>query len=255
MGNSTRTLPACPQLTFIIGLTTICTAALLTLPILVYTVVGICCLLLCFYNIPLWQYKKELLTINVFFIFLLVTMPLTFSVYPQPQHNPALIHLASFVAINTQHLALAWLLILKGNCIFILYLCFIRPLPLALLCSILIQFGVSTKLVTLLLLVARHIATIKQEAVALHTAAKLRGFTLQTSIQSYKTSAYLIGMLFIRCYDTGKRIEDAMRLRGFAGTFPLLLPHLPPATPQGYCLTTVVIIACICALTYNFGIL
>ena len=111
------------------------------------------------------------------------------------------------------------------------YVLFFLLLPgtssLAANCAALLALGLPEKLITLLQLVARHIVSLKREYTALTTAAALRGFTPAMHPRAWKTTAYLAAMLFIRCFDTAKRTEKAMLLRGFCGKLPLFLPETP----------------------------
>jgi len=75
------------------------------------------------------------------------------------------------------------------------------------------------KLVHLLLFNYRYIFVINQEYQRLVTAAKIRGFTPGTNIHSYKTYAYLVGMLFVRASLRAQRVFNAMKCRGFNGKF------------------------------------
>lgn len=48
-------------------------------------------------------------------------------------------------------------------------------------------------------------------------ALKVRNFMPKTNIFTYKTYAYLAGMLLVRSMDRAVRLNQAMRLRGFSG--------------------------------------
>ncbi len=48
-------------------------------------------------------------------------------------------------------------------------------------------------------------------------ALKVRNFMPKTNIFTYKTYAYLAGMLLVRSMDRAVRLSQAMRLRGFSG--------------------------------------
>ena len=67
----------------------------------------------------------------------------------------------------------------------------------------------------------------KEEYDRLIRAAKIRGFRPGTNIHTYKTYAYLIGMLFVRASDRANRVHQAMKCRGFNGRFYTL--HAFPA--------------------------
>ncbi len=158
--------------------------------------------------------------VNVFFLFLLLTMPLALG--PAPEGT-----LASLGAVHftLPGLAAAFRAALKGNAVLLVFLALPGTEPLSMNCRALLDIGLPPKLVTLLQLVARHAAEMRREMRALFAAAALRGFTPRVDPRTWRATAYLAAMLFVRAYDKSRRVEKAMLLRGFAG----LLPLLPPA--------------------------
>jgi cobalt/nickel transport system permease protein len=81
------------------------------------------------------------------------------------------------------------------------------------------QLSVPDKLVHLLLFTYRYIHVIFQEYRRLINAMKIRGFTPRTNNHTYKTYAYLLGVLLVRSYDRAERIHKAMLCRGFSGKY------------------------------------
>jgi cobalt/nickel transport system permease protein len=75
------------------------------------------------------------------------------------------------------------------------------------------------KLTQLFFFSYRYIHTIHSEYIRLNNALKIRGFKPQTNLHTYKTYAYLVGMMLVRSYDRSKRVYDAMLCRGFKGKF------------------------------------
>jgi cobalt/nickel transport system permease protein len=65
----------------------------------------------------------------------------------------------------------------------------------------------------------RYIAVIEDEYKRLLRAAKFRGFRPKTNFHSYKTFAYLAGMLFVRASLRAQRVHQAMLCRGFNQKF------------------------------------
>ena len=88
------------------------------------------------------------------------------------------------------------------------------------------------KFVYLLLMSYRYIFVIFQEYQRLHRALRIRGFKPGTNLHTYRTYAYLIGMLFVRASDRAERVYRAMRCRGFSGTFHTL-GIFPPNRANG----------------------
>ena len=75
------------------------------------------------------------------------------------------------------------------------------------------------KLVHLLLLTYRYVFVLDQEYGRLHRAIRTRGFVPRTGLHTYRTYAYLIGMLFVRAAARAERVHQAMICRGFRGKF------------------------------------
>jgi cobalt/nickel transport system permease protein len=48
---------------------------------------------------------------------------------------------------------------------------------------------------------------------------RIRGFIPKTNIHTYKSYAYLVGILLVRSYDRAERIHKAMLCRGFTGRY------------------------------------
>ncbi len=84
------------------------------------------------------------------------------------------------------------------------------------------QMRVPDKLVFLVLITYRYIFVIEQEYQKLWRAARIRNFHPGTNLHTYRTYAYLIGMLFVRAAARAKRVHQAMKCRCFQGKFHTL---------------------------------
>jgi cobalt/nickel transport system permease protein len=89
------------------------------------------------------------------------------------------------------------------------------------------RLGIPDKLVFLFLISYRYIFVIEQEYQRLIRAMRIRGFKPGTNLHSYKSYAYLIGMLFVRSSLRGERVYKAMKCRGFSGKFHTLYSFEP----------------------------
>lgn len=85
------------------------------------------------------------------------------------------------------------------------------------------------KLIYLILITYRYIFVIEQEYQRLIRAARIRNFCPGTNLHTYRTYAYLLGMLFVRSAERAKRVHEAMICRGFSGKFYSLQEN-----PQGH---------------------
>ncbi|MEA3470301.1 MAG: cobalt ECF transporter T component CbiQ [Thermodesulfobacteriota bacterium] len=81
------------------------------------------------------------------------------------------------------------------------------------------QLRVPDKIIHLFLFTYRYIHVIFQEYLRLTNAMKVRGFVPRSNIHTYRSYAYLVGMLLVRSYDRAERIHSAMLLRGFDGRY------------------------------------
>jgi cobalt/nickel transport system permease protein len=79
----------------------------------------------------------------------------------------------------------------------------------------------------LLLLAYRYIFVIEQEYQRLYRAAKMRNFRPASNLHTYRTYAYLVGMLFVRASERARRVHLAMKCRGFTGRFHSLAHFAP----------------------------
>jgi cobalt/nickel transport system permease protein len=75
------------------------------------------------------------------------------------------------------------------------------------------------KMVHMLLITYRYLFVLEQEYQRLIRAMKIRNFQPKTNLHSYRTYAYLVGMLFVRASERARRVHSAMICRGFNGKF------------------------------------
>ena len=108
---------------------------------------------------------------------------------------------------------------LKSNAILLAFIALVATSSLAVLGQAMNRLHIPDKMVHLLLLTYRYLFVIEQEYERLIRAAKVRGFRARTDVHTYKTYAYLIGMLFVRASERAKRVHQAMLCRGFKGKF------------------------------------
>lgn len=81
------------------------------------------------------------------------------------------------------------------------------------------RMGLPAKLVHLLLMCYRYIFVIEQEYRRLNAAMRIRAFRPRTNLHTYRSYAYLVGMLFVRAAARADRVHQAMLCRGFQGRF------------------------------------
>jgi cobalt/nickel transport system permease protein len=154
---------------------------------------------------------KRMLIINGFVLLLWVILPLTFPGEVVSAWGP--------VKIYRPGVELSARITLKSNCIFLLLIALIATMPFATLGHSLHKMGLPDKLVFLLLMSYRYVFVMEQEYHRLIRAAKIRGFQPATNRHTYRTYAYVVGMMFVRAADRAERVYQAMRCRGFKDRF------------------------------------
>ena len=116
---------------------------------------------------------------------------------------------------------------IKSISILFLFMALIATMTVASLGNGLHRIHVPDKMVFLVLMTYRYISVIEQEYKRLLRAAKFRGFNPGTNLHSYKTFAYLAGMLFVRASLRAQRVHQAMLCRGFNQKFHTLDDYPP----------------------------
>ena len=83
------------------------------------------------------------------------------------------------------------------------------------------------KLARLLFFSVRYVDLLHHEYIRLHRAMKARCFRPGMNVRTYKTTGYMLGMLFVKTLDRSERILAAMKCRGFNGSFPAFVRSKP----------------------------
>jgi cobalt/nickel transport system permease protein len=113
----------------------------------------------------------------------------------------------------------AVMITLRSNIILLALICLMSTTSIFTIGRALRQLLVPAKLIQLFFFTFRYLHVMQTEYQRLINAMKIRGFQPRTSMHTYRTYAYLFGMLLVRSYDRSERIRNAMLLRGFRGRF------------------------------------
>jgi cobalt/nickel transport system permease protein len=167
--------------------------------------------LLGFARLRLREVLRRLLIINGLVVFLWVMVPFTFP-------GETLFRLGPLQASREGVLAAAQIT-LKSNAIMLVFIALVATMPFASLGHALHRLRVPDKIVHLLLMTYRYVFVLEQEYHRLTRAARLRGFRPGTNLHTYRTYAYLVGMLFVRASERAERVRRAMICRGFKRRF------------------------------------
>ncbi len=157
---------------------------------------------------------KRLAVVNGLVLFLWVILPLTYEGIPWFFMGP--------FPVTREGVMLCATITLKSNAIVLWSIVFFSTMPVAVLGHALNRLRMPAKLVALLLMTYRYIFVLESERVQLLRAVRMRSFSPRTNLHTYRTYAYMVGMLLVRAADQGERVHQAMLCRGFSGKFHCL---------------------------------
>lgn len=155
--------------------------------------------------------SRQLLPTGGFLLLLWCVLPVSVRGQPVFSIGP--------LAASIAGITLAAQITLKSIAILSVFIALIATMNISVLGHGLGRLRLPEKFVHLLLITYRYIFVIEQEYQRLVRAARIRGFQAKTSLHTYRTFAYLIGMLLVRASLRAHRVECAMRCRGFTGRF------------------------------------
>ncbi|MEN3190213.1 MAG: cobalt ECF transporter T component CbiQ [Atribacterota bacterium] len=154
---------------------------------------------------------SRLLVVNSFIFLLWLMLPLTF-----PGEK---IYTLASLSVSREGIKYAFLITVKSNSIILVGIALLSTSSIFNLVHALRHLYLPDKLTQLFFFAYRYTQTIHSEYIRINNALKIRGFKPQTNLHTYKTYAYLVGMMLVRSYDRSKRVYDAMLCRGFKGKF------------------------------------
>jgi len=160
------------------------------------------------------SFKKvciRLALVNGLIFFLWLFIPFSFEGNPVFKIGP-------FIATD-EGVVYAALLTLRSNIILLCLICLVSTTSIFTLGRAMRQLWIPSKMVQLFFFTYRYLHVIHQEYLRMLNALKIRSFRPKTGMHTYRTYAYLVGMLLVRSYDRSERIQNAMLCRGFRGRF------------------------------------
>ena len=116
----------------------------------------------------------------------------------------------------------ALIILLKANGVVLALLALVGTLEPVTLGHALARLRLPDKLVHLLLFTVRYLEVLNKEYVTLRQAMRVRGFRARSDRHSWRSLGWLMGMLLVRSLERARRIQAAMKCRGFSGRFYLL---------------------------------
>ena len=185
---------------------------------------------------------KRLRPLFLFLLMIWIILPLT--------SEGALLYEWHWIKITKPGLVICIGITLKSISIVLILTSLLATMPVAALGNGLQKLHVPDKLVFLLLMCYRYIAVIEEEYKRLMRAAQFRAFRPGTNLHSYKTFAYLAGMLFVRASLRAQRVHRAMLCRGFNGSFHSL--NIYHTKGRDWLFLIGICIISLCLITYNW---
>jgi cobalt/nickel transport system permease protein len=180
-------------------------------PAALMTALAVSALLAALARLPAKVVAARLLVVNGLVVLLWVMLPFTFP-------GESLLRIGPLSA-SREGVLLAAQVTLKSNAIVLAFMSLVATLPPATIGHALHRMRVPDKIVHLLLMTYRYIFVLEEEYQRLARAACIRGFRAGTDLHTYRTYAYLVGMLFVRAADRAERVRNAMLCRGFRRRF------------------------------------
>ena len=160
---------------------------------------------------PLRELVKRLLPVNVFILFLWCFLP--FTVLGET------IFVLGPLRITFEGVRVAAQISIKSNAIMCLLIALVASTPVFTLGHALHELGLPKKMVYLFYFTYRYVDVIYREYVRMINAMKMRGFRPKTNLHTYKSYAYMLGMILVKSFDRAQRVHAAMVCRCFNGNF------------------------------------
>ncbi|GBE03087.1 energy-coupling factor transporter transmembrane protein EcfT [bacterium BMS3Abin08] len=157
---------------------------------------------------------NRLVVVNVFVFLLWAFIPFS---YP----GETVFHIGPLTATR-EGMLYTLSITLKTNAIVLATIAILGTSEIFSLAHALVHLKVPDKLVPLFFFFYRYISVLHGEYGRLRNAMIIRCFRAGTNMHTYRTYAYLVGMLIVKSYERSQRIYQAMLCRGFKGRFPVM---------------------------------
>ncbi len=162
-------------------------------------------------GLPLKKVSLRLLMVNGLMLLLWLSVPFTFDGAPLFSVGP--------LTATREGVLYATILTIKSNAIIMALMALVATMPVFTLGRALGYLRVPDKIVHLLSFAYRYIHVIHREYGRLMSAIRIRGFSPGNNIHTYKTYAYVVGMLLLKSHERAQRVRAALLCRGFRGKF------------------------------------
>jgi len=164
-------------------------------------------------RIDMKKLLHRLAVVNIFILFLWLFLP-----FSHPGNH--IVRIGPLSATR-EGFMLASSITLKANAIVIATIALLGTSEVFSLAHALVHLKFPRKLVYLFFFFYRYISVLHDEYNRMRRAITVRAFEAKTNLHTYRTYAYLVGMLIVRSFEHSQRIYHAMLCRGFTGKFPV----------------------------------
>jgi cobalt/nickel transport system permease protein len=165
-------------------------------------------------RLPMRKVLYRLVVVNGLILFLWIFLPFTYQGELWFTFGP--------LQGTREGIVFALQITLKCNAILLALIALVATTPIVTLGHAMGRLRIPDTLIQLFLFTYRYIHVIFQEYDRLRNAMRARGFVPRTNTHTYRSYAYLMGMLLVRSYDRAERIHKAMICRGFRGKYHTL---------------------------------
>ena len=179
----------------------------------------------------------------------LIFLLLLWAVLPWSYEGEALTRLGP-VVITRPGVVLCAQISLKTIALMVTFMALVATMTVDTLGHTLNRLRLPDKMVHLILITYRYLFVLEQEYQRLVRAMKIRNFHPKTNLHSYRTYAYLVGMLFVRASERARRVHSAMICRGFSGRFVSLREFPPNPGNRLFCIGIVFSVALLITLEW-----
>lgn len=162
-------------------------------------------------RLSLKKILSRLLVVNILIFLFWIIIPFTFEGEPLFSVGPLIASREGIIYTS--------LITIKSNSIILALLALIATMPVFKLGRAMRNFYVPSKIVHLFIFTYRYIHAIHREYLRLKEAMDIRGFCPGNNLHTYRSYAYLVGMLLVKSNDRAERVRAAMLCRGFRGKF------------------------------------
>ncbi len=160
-------------------------------------------------KVPTKEFFKRLIPVNMLILFLWLFLPFTFEGEPFFFVGP--------LTVTREGVFYATRISIKSNALMLMLIALVASTPIFSMGHAMHQLKIPKKIVHLFFFTYRYIHAIYREYLRLKNSIKIRGFIPKTDLHTYKTFAYLVGMIMVRSFDRAQRVHSAMLCRGFKG--------------------------------------